>query len=301
MRYLSVLTGTAILTLALVPSAPALMIAMKTPAQRALTADVVVVGKVTAVEKEPVEAKPFPNSPQKLQYRVAVVQVESRLAGADNLTHLKVGFIPPPPPQPQPVPQPGIRPLPIRRPFMAPELKPGDQFLLFLNKHQDAGFYMIPGMSPPIPMKGENAKNEIEGIKKVLQVVADPEKALKAEKAEDRYFAAATLITKYRSYPEYAAGGVDQEPIDAGESKLILKALAEGDWTKFDRDAPSGMQAFNTLGLSPKDGFVRPRPVPVKPGQPAVNFNKLTQQAFVKWLDGPGKDYRIKKIVPKTK
>ena len=41
--------------------------------------------------------------------------------------------------------------------------------------------------------------------------------------------------------------------------------------------------------------------MPVKPGQPPVNFNKLTQEAFVQWLAGPGKDYRIKKLVPTGK
>ena len=39
---------------------PALMIAQKSPTQRALSAEVVVVGKVTAVEKDAVEAAPFP-------------------------------------------------------------------------------------------------------------------------------------------------------------------------------------------------------------------------------------------------
>ena len=37
-----------------------LMIAMRPPAQRAMTAEVVVVGKVTAIEKDSVEAAPFP-------------------------------------------------------------------------------------------------------------------------------------------------------------------------------------------------------------------------------------------------
>lgn len=61
------------------------------------------------------------------------------------------------------------------------------------------------------------------------------------------------------------------------------------------------MQAFNSLGLTPQDGFVRPRPMPARPGQPPVNFNQLTQEAFVQWLAGPGKDYRIKKLVPMGK
>ena len=29
------------------------------------------------------------------------------------------------------------------------------------------------------------------------------------------------------------------------------------------------------------------------------DFVELTRAAYVKWLDGPGKDYRIKKLVPK--
>ncbi len=286
------------------PTSSALRIAMKAPAQRALSAEVVVVGKVTAIEKDTVEALPFPKSPQKLQYKLAVVQVETRLAGADNLTHLKVGFIPPPPRQPEPAVQPGrpglVRPI-GRVPSLVPELREGQLFLFFLAKHPDGNFYMMPPMSPPIALKGENGKEEIEQIKKVLAVIADPAKALKAEKAQDRYVAAATIIMKYRSYPEVPGVEIDEQPIAADESKLILQALAEGDWTKFDRDAPNGMQAFNSLGLTPQDGFTRPRPVPVKPGQPPVNFNQVTQDAFVKWLAGPGKDYRIKKIVPKGK
>ena len=61
-------TLASVLAVALTGSlAPALMIALKAPAQRALTADAVVVGKVTAIEKETVEATPFPGAPNKLE------------------------------------------------------------------------------------------------------------------------------------------------------------------------------------------------------------------------------------------
>jgi hypothetical protein len=94
---------------------------------------------------------------------------------------------------------------------------------------------------------------------------------------------------------------VEQTPIPADESKLILKGLTEADWAKFDRTAPNGMQAFYSLGVTEKDGWTPPKAVPVKPGEPAPNYNILAKAAFVKWLEGPGKDYRIKKLVPKGK
>lgn len=281
--------------LAAVPSS-ALMIAMKPAGQRAITADAVVIGKVTSIEKDMIEAKPFVGSPNKVAYKVAVVKIETALAGVKDVTHIKVGFIPAPP---APVEQPGAPRL-SSRPNRGIELKEGQEMVFFLAKHPDGPFHIMPMMSPPLDVKAEETKKELESLKKSLAVIADPMKALKAEKAEDRIFAASVMATKYRSYPD-AGGEVDQTPIAADESKLILKGIAESDWTKFDRTASNGMQSFYMLGLTDKDGWVAPKPVRPQPGQPAVNFNQVTKDAFVKWLDGPGKDYVIKKIVPKKK
>lgn len=303
-RISAALLATVALGAAAVAPAKALMIAMKPPAQRALSADVVVVGKVTSVERDTVEIAPFPGSPQKISHKVAVVKVETALAGAANVTHLKVAFIPRPPAvEPAPAPPNGAPQLirrPIRPGMMAPELKVGDEFLLFLNKPAAGGVYLIPNMSPPIDAKTDEGKKEVETVKKVLAVVADPATALKADTADARYHAAATLVTKYRAYPE-TGGEVDQVPVAADESRLILAALAGGDWTKFDRDAPNGLQAFYSLGLTDKDGWTPPKPAPAKPGQPPVNFNQVTHDAFAAWVAGPGKDYQIKRIVPKAK
>ena len=278
---------------------PALMIAMRPPAQRAISAEAVVIGKVTAIEKDPIDATPFPGAPNKLAFKIAVVQVETSLAGANNVTHIKIGFIPPAPQAvDQPV-KPGLVRPPIRRGPIATELKVGQEFVFFLVKHPDANFYVMPNMSPPLDVKAEETKKDIESLKKVLAVVGDPGKALEADKANDRAFAAAVMASKYRSYPD-AGGEVDQVPIPAAESKLILKGLAEGNWTKLD-GAPNAMQVFYSLGLTEKDGWVAPKAAQPQPGQPPANYNEFTQKAFVKWLDGPGKDYSIKKIVPKKK
>jgi len=272
----------------------ALMIAFSPPAQRAVTAQVVVRGTVTAVEKDTVDASPGRGAPQKLPHKLAVVKVDEALAGADGLTHVKVGFVSLPPP---PVGQPGqpVRPILPRRGGV--ELKVGDQFVLFLNRHHEGNFYVMPFTSPPLDAKGEPGKAELAEVKKSLAVVADPTKALTAAKADDRAFAASVLVSKYRSYTD-AGPEPTEVALPAEESRLILMGLAEGDWKQGNRfNAMSPFTAFNQLGLRPQDGWVQPQVRPM-PGQP-VDFVAVTKEAFVRWLDGPGKDYRVKRLVPK--
>src|SRR5262245_37577378 len=91
------------------------------PVERALRVPVVVVGKVAAVEKEPVEATLYPGATQKVAHKIAVVKVETNLLGAANTTHLKVGFVP--------SGTAGIRP---GRGPDNPELKEGQEWLFFL-------------------------------------------------------------------------------------------------------------------------------------------------------------------------
>ena len=295
--------------LALANTAPAfaLMIAFRPAPQRAVTADVVVVGKVTAIEKDSVDAVPFPGAKEKISYKVAVVKIETNLAGAANITHVKIGFTPAPKVQPggpvpvPPVGAPAIQPIrPIRPGLQVPELKEGQQMLFFLTKHPSADFYLMPGMSPPVDVSTAEGKKEVEAVKKVTDVLADPMKGLKSDKADVRAETAATLVMKYRSGPEYG-GQTEQVAIDADESKLILKAIAEADWKQV-RPGPGGMSAMNAfyqIGLTDKDGWVPPKFVRPAAGQPPVDFAAVQKEAFVKWLAGPGKDYVIKKIVAK--
>ena len=273
----------------------ALMVPFRAPALRAITADVVVVGTVTAVEKEPIEVSPARGAEGKVAFRLAVVKVDQPLAGADTLTHLKVGFVPRPPAAGRPGAGPAV--LPPRR-FGTPELKVGDQFLFFLTRHHEGTFYTMPFTSPPLDPKGEGGKAELEEAKKALAVVADPKTSLAAAKADDRAFAAAVLVTKYRTYPE-TGGEVAEVPLPADESRLLLKGLADGDWKQGNRfGAVSPFAAFNQLGLTPQDGWAPPQPPRPVPGQ-QVDYATLAKEAFVTWLDGPGKDYRVKRVVAK--
>jgi hypothetical protein len=289
MRWSLRVLGLAIAFAVTLQTASALMIAQRTPMQRAASSEVVLVGKVTAIEKEPVEVAPFPGAPNKVAYRIAVVKVQTPLAGADNLTHVKVAFLPRPAANPNPQPGPN-RPRPG---LQVPELKENDEFLFFLSRHPDGGFFAMSNMSLPISVADDEGKKALETAKKVTKALADPSKGLKSENADERFLTAAALLTRYRTYPDFASAGVDQTAIPADESRLILKALLERDWVKIEANAPSPTQLFFTLGLTDKDGWMMPKP------QPGMVFNAVLKDEFARWLDGPGKDYQIKRLVPK--
>jgi len=288
-------------------AASGMKIAMRPPAQRAISAEVVIVGKVTAIEKETVDAIQYANAKDKIAFKVAVVKIQTNLAGADNMTHIKIGFVPPPPPAPsvQPVPiQPGgpaVVPIRPRPGLQSPVLKEGQEMLFFLVKHPSANFYVMARMSPPIDVTTDAGKKDLESVKKVTELLADPMKGLKSDKADVRTDTAAALVMKYRSFPEFG-GEVDQVAIGAEESKLILQILADADWKALRPTPgfPSAQQAFYQLGLTDKDGWNPPMFPRPQPGQPPVDFVAIQKDTFVKWFAGPGKDYRIKKIVPKA-
>jgi len=281
------IVGVGIMVVAAVNAAPALVMRVRTPLQSAAAADVVIVGKVTAIEKDAVEATPFPGAPNKVAYKIAVVKVQTPLAGAANLTHVKVAFLPRPAPNPKPVP---IRPLPG---IQTPELKENDEFLFFLSRHPDGGFFVMPNMSPPMSLEGDEGKKALDVVKKVTAALADPMKGLKSASADERYLTASALLSRYRNPPDFAVGGVDQTAIPADESRLILKILLERDWVKPDPNNVSPTQLFFSLGLSDKDGWSMPKV------QPGMTFNAVLKDEFSKWLAGPGKDYQIKKMVLK--
>lgn len=255
------------------------MAPVSSPVERALRVPVVVVGTVTSVEKESVDAPLYPGATQKVAHKIAVVKVGTALAGADGVTHLKVGFVPPN--------------LKLRRGPDNPELKAEQEWLFFLTKNADGGFHAIPYMTPPVPSTAADYKAQVEAVTKTLAAVADPAKAMKSEKAADRFAAAGAIVYKLRAHPDGAAQ-VETALLTADESRPILKALAEGAWTiERSGEGFGGYRSFAMLGLTDRDGWKAPAAVP------GEDFAETTRKAFAAWVDGPGKDYRIKKVVPK--
>lgn len=261
---------------AFAPFTPAKRIAAPpNPVQRALQSGVVVTGKVTAIEKEPVEIEEAKGSP-KVSYRVAVIKVESALAGAANETHVKVGF--------------PANARPGRGRVIA--LEENQEGLFFLSKHPSGAFHVFNWMTPPVDASAEDYIASLANVKKALAAVADPDKALKSEKADERSFAAIALILKYRSQPQ-TGGDIGLEKIPADESRRILQGLAEASWSKSEMGLPPATNAFYMLGLTEEQGWTQPKV------QPGADFNEELRRAFGKWAEGAGKDYRISKFVVK--
>ena len=266
--------------LVLVPSASGKRIAAPNPIQRAFQAEVVVVGKVSAIEKETVEVAESPSA-AKIAHTIAVVKVDESISGAANLTHVKVGFVPADPNAPR------------RSGAATAALAVNQEALFFLSKHPSGQFYVFNGMSSPVDATAENYKATIASVKKAFEVVSDPAKALKAEKPDARAFAASVLVIKNRTVP--IGGEVGIEKMSVEESHRILAAFAESDWAKYDPILPPPASVFYMLGLTAEDGWAAPKP------QPGSDFNAELHKAFAKWVEGAGKEYRMNKMVVKVK
>lgn len=282
--------GSLALALVIPSAAFALVVAPQPMANRMAQADVVVLGRVVGLEPQDVKAAPFPGSPQKVDYRIAIVQIKEVLRGVKGDTKtIRVGFQPPPMPV-----NPGvgggvrIRP-PIRR--FNVQLQMGNEGLFLLTKHPGESFYTIPIYGFVSSQNNANFEKEVSSIKKMSAILADPQKALKSQDREQRYMAAAMLVTKYRSNRP-GPGGVKQEPIDIAESQLILKALAnDANWDAPQRiggDTPHPIQIFYQLGVTEKDGWKQPR---------VARTQKDIADAMRTWLSNNAERYRILRVV----
>jgi hypothetical protein len=205
------------------------------------------------------------------------------------VTHVKVGFLPPPPADPAVPPGRGGR-----GGFQPVNLNVEQSGVFFLTRHPGGEFYTITPMMAPLNARIDNYKSQADLVEKAAAALTDPMKALGAEKAADRFLAAAVLLSRYRGFPEDGRE-TELQKVPADESKLILKSIADADWKQAGENAPGAMQLFFQLGLNPESGFTPPH------AQPGADYTSVVKDAFVKWLAGPGTDYRIEKIVPKKK
>lgn len=291
--FLCGLTAVAAISLA-APPAWALRIAVMPAAStktKVLQAEVVVVGKVTGIDKETVDLEPYPGAP-KVAYSVANIKIETGLVGAKNVTHVKVAFL-------KPVEQGGQRGgpgAPGRGGFRPgqPAYTPVDEHegVFFLQKHPGSdGYYSIAVNHNPILTSDAKYKDELASVKAMVITFADPVKAMSAEKDEERLTNALSLAQKYRTAPQNNASGLyDETPIPADQTKLFLKVLTDVDWTKY-ADAP---RLADALGLMPGNYGI-PR-VSVGEGEEPL---AARQKAFKAWADKYGTKFEVKQVSAK--
>jgi len=244
--------------------------------QRLAQADCVVVGKVVSIEDKTVSASVSRDEPEKAEFKIALVRIDEGLFGAKGLTHVRVGFLP--------------RNVQIGRSrFEHMNHTVGQEACFILRKHStDPSFFVAPAYYLVIP-KGDktnpNYDEDVKRIRRCAQALEAPDAALKAKDASNRFLAAALLIGRYRN----SEIGAKTEPIATEQSKLILGALAEADWTQRDPQTQlTPHQVFAMLNLQAADGW-----------NPPVFKDVLKEfpVAAQKWLkDHPG--YRIQRFVP---
>jgi hypothetical protein len=245
--------------------------------KRVALADLIVVGKVTALEDDLVEAPPLlkiPDVSKNVSYRVAVVTVDSTLLGGKkDETKIRVGVL-------QPA---------KRNPKVQFAVDQEGCFLM--RKHPDEAFYVVQEPYEFLDKaKTKDYDKELALAKKCAGLLADPDAGLEAKEADDRLLTAGMLIFRCRTPLVVYTKEPRTEPIDAAQSKRILSILAEADWT--EKNVPSAMaplSLFLYLGLTEKDGWRAPRDV-----------NALSD-AGRQWLKKNAADFRIERFVSEDK
>lgn len=271
--------------------------------QKAVSSPLVVGGTVS-IGKETTDALPWQGSQAKTTYRVATIKVTDTYAGP-KADAVKV-LLPPGDTTYIQEPFPGQPPQPYYPQFPQQiQLIDGQEGVFFLMKHPTvADAYTHMAGQPPLNPLDSKYKADLADVKLVAAVQADPLKALKAEKADDRMKAAFVLVSKYRRQPPYDGKQPKQEAIPAEESKLIFKALLEADWEVWDK--PQQPNEVRDWTLNPTNLLSQMQVYPGAPGK--VKFPQVAQQpgqgyyaaykaAFQKWVEGDGKDFEIQRFV----
>jgi hypothetical protein len=244
---------------------------------RVANSNMVLVGKVESLEPQDVKVGT-------INYRIAVVKITDGIKGVKEGTKtVRIGF--------EPIEKPdGKGPIVIRTGARPVQLEAGQGGLFLLRKHDKQDFYVIGGVVGYYVNSDKNKDfdAEVKAAKAATKVVDNPLAALKSKDAEERLLAAAILVDKHRTYRGPKSR---EEPIAADESKLILKAMADGEW----KDQPNymslranPMQLFQRLGVGKNDGFV-------------IEAGNNYQQAARAWLTRNADTYRIQRFVAEEK
>jgi uncharacterized protein (TIGR03067 family) len=254
---------------------------------RIVSSDIVVLGRVVALEPKDVEAV----LPYKLDYRIAVVKVQEVIHGQKDVKELRLGFISPD--QDRKVFKAG-KAMPMFSPAEFSRVTVGQEGMCFLRKHPQGNFYVnfaffggfLSSSDPP-----EFTKN-LENARRLNKVLTHPLEALKAENASNRFLAATMLVTRYR-LSWLKDPKLPEKAIDAEESKLILKTLAEADWSDdTEALAPSKYpshpyQVFLQLGVTKASGYDPPTKSP---------DSRDTLRYTQNWLRDNQEKYRIQRF-----
>lgn len=263
------------------------------PKQQAAQAEMIVIGKVTEIEKDTVDYSPVKDGP-KIPYKIAVLKIQESIIGATGLTQLRVGFMDGAAPIPgRPLPGGGaVRPLPA--PAFGPVSLSADQEgCFFLTKLEGADFYIMPGFGGVLNKKDANYAKQLEEVKQIAKIIEDPVAALKGKDLQARYDAAQLVLQRYNQFVRPLKPGEQpkREAIPAEENKLILALLKELPWQPDNSKPRTGSdpvppnRASLWYMIQPNEhGFKQPPFPRPQPGQPQPDYNKIMDDATSQFL-----------------
>jgi hypothetical protein len=252
------------------------------PARVAL-ADLIALGKVTAIEDEVVEAAPLvkiPGVTKKVPFRIAIVSIQSLIRGGEKQKRVKVAFTPPP--------AKGAKSMRGGGRLGVVRLAAGDEGCFLLRKHSEEPFYVASAAYDFLAKdKTKDFDKEIAQVKRCLRLLNDTKAGMAAKEADDRLLTAALLIYRYRTPRHVYRGQPRTELIASDESKRILTILSEADWEAKEKPvAGTPLSLFLRLDLASADGW-----------EPPAELPKVVPAAK-KWLRDHLADYRIRRYLP---
>jgi hypothetical protein len=250
--------------------------------QRVAIADLVIIGKVTALEPDQVEASPLlkVRGGGKIPYQIAVVSVQTSILGPKAPAQVRVAYV---------VLLTATKGSQTKyRRLARVKLEVGQEGCFFLTKHPEEPFYVAQAAYEFLDQaKTKDYARKLAEIKKCAELLHDPDAGLQSKSHADRLVTSAMLIFRYRTAQFAYTGKPTTAPVDALQSRRILAALAEADWKEDETPLElSPFSLFMRLDLTPEDGWNPPQ--------------NLTAQisAAKKWLRENESKYRIQKYVP---
>lgn len=252
-------------------------------------AKMIVVGKVSSVEKDVTEAKPpvwLGTDAKTLSYRVATVKISELILGPKGLSEVRIGFYV------------GggdaftprvINPLGLR------PLEEGNEGCFILEPQGAGDFYVYSGQPSNgiISIKDPNYETELKLIRKTAQALKDPVTMLKSKEKEDRIFGLTVVASNYRALR--TTGPRDHIELSKEENDLLLDTLLETP-AKLDSVGIQGKRDLFYLLLGERIGELGYVLQPVKPGDDAA---KIENDAINEFIKANRSKITIKKLVPK--
>lgn len=195
------------------------------------------VGKITAVEEKMVKVRLHPRQAWEAEVLLAEVEVRENVLGLDKVKKLRLAFWN----------------SPVGKQFnKRPELTVGQEGLFFAVQHpkEDFAIVVLPGSW--VDAKSATYDKDLAEARHCGKLLARPLDGLKAKDASDRFLTAFMLLARYNDLAAFAylhpEAASRDEPLGAEESKLILLALAEADWSPKDPKVQwRPLQAYNRL------------------------------------------------------